>query len=164
MNRGFLLAAAGLTLSACVPQGDFPSLAMRPAERRISTEAPVRPQPVVPSDPSLRDRIADLQHVAAEGDRAFGAAYGPTAAAVGGAGAQGSEGWIEAQQAVSQLETARAPTTRALIDLDQLAIDRADQPTSAADYAAVNEAIAAVERIAQGQQQRLDGLKARLER
>ncbi len=164
MRCPFVLLAAGLTVSACVPQGQFPSLAMRPAERRISTEAPPRPQPVVPSDPALRQRIADFQRLAAEGDRAFDASFGATATAVGAAGAEASESWVEAQQAVSRLETTREPITRALAELDRLAIARASVPTSAADYAAVEAAIAAVAAVAAGQQWRIDGLKARLDR
>jgi hypothetical protein len=158
------LVITGLTLSACVPQGEFPSLAMRPAERQVSTEAPVHPQPVVPSDSALRQRTAELQRLAAEGDRAFDAVFGLTTIAVGAAGAEGSETWVHAQQAVSRLETTREPTTRALTELDQLAIGRALVPTNAADYAAVEAAIATVMAVAAGQQRQIDGLKARLER
>jgi hypothetical protein len=164
VRRLFVLLVAGLTMSACVPQGEFPSLAMRPAERLISTEAPARPQPVVPSDPALRQRIAEFQRLAAEGARAFDATFGTTATAVGAAGGEASESWVEAQQAVSRLETTREPTTRALAELDRLAIGRANVPTNAADYAAVEAAIASVAVVAAGQQRRIDGLKSRLDR
>ena len=149
-------------LAACVPQGDVPSLAVRPAERDRTTLPPVRPTLDVPSDPALGQRIAELQRDAAAGDRAFDAAFGPTEAAIVRAGAPASESWVEAQLALSRLEAARNDTARALTELDRLAIDRAAVPTNEADYAAILEAIAAVEAIAALQQRRLDGLRARL--
>ena len=166
MTRPFLAFVpaifAPLALSACVAAGDFPSLAPRPAERERTLVPAARPVPVVPSDPALLARLAELRRLAAEGERAFEAAFGPAEAAVGRIGAQGSESWIEAQQAVSRLEAAREPTARALAELDRLSIDRADQPTNAGDFAELGAAIAAVEAIAAGQQQRLARLQARV--
>ena len=46
-----LLAAAAL--AACVPQGDVPSLAVRPAERDRTTLPPVRPAVDGPQRPGL---------------------------------------------------------------------------------------------------------------
>jgi hypothetical protein len=51
---------------------------------------------------------------------------------------------------------------RALAELDRLAIGRAEVPTSSEDFAALNAAIAEVERLAVSQQQRWDRLRARL--
>jgi hypothetical protein len=154
--------AAALTLFGCVPQGDFPSLAPRAAERDASSREPVRAAVDVPNDPALRQRLAELLRQAAEGERGFEAAHRPAEAAVRNAGAQGSDRWVEAQQALSRLEAAREGTTRALAELDQLALDRADRPTSSADSAAIEEAIAECGRIAATQQQRLARLRARL--
>lgn len=157
-----LLLLPLLGLAACVPEGDFPSLAQRPGERNLSTEAPVRPRVDVPDDPALRARIASLRQQAAEGDRAFDAAFAPSRAAVNASGPRESETWVEAQQALSRLEAVRAPTTLALADLDRLALTRAATPTSEADFAEINAALAAVEQIAASQQARLDGLRAEL--
>ena len=157
----FLAASA---LSACVPQGEVPSLAVRPAERDRTTLPPVRPALEVPNDAGLRQRVTGLLGDAAEGDRAFDVAFGPTEAAIARAGATASESWVEAQMALSRLEASRNDTARALVELDRLAIDRAAVPTSEEDYAAILAAIASVEAIAARQQQRLVGLRARLSR
>ncbi|HWT13773.1 MAG TPA: hypothetical protein VN231_13550, partial [Allosphingosinicella sp.] len=98
----------------------------------------------------------------AAGDRAFAEAYGGAEAAVAAGGARGSEGWIEAQQALSRLEAARQPTTHALGELDRLAVGRIDMATSEEDFAFLNDALAAVERMAAGQQERLERLRERL--
>jgi len=156
------LAAAALALAGCVPGDDFPSLAPRPAERDLSTEDPERPQVAVPDDPGLRAGVEALRAEAAAGERAFEAAYPAAAAAVAAAGPPESDGWVAAQQALSRLEAARARTMRALAELDRLAVAGADRPTSAADFAAIEAAIAAAGRLATGQQQRFDGLRTRL--
>ena len=158
------LFLAVTALAACVPQGDVPSLAVRPAERDRTTLPPVRPAVEVPSDAALRQRIAELLSAASEGDRTFDAAFGPTEAVIARAGAPASENWVEAQMALSRLEAARNDTSRALVELDRLAIDRATVPTNEADYAAILAAIASVEAISAVQQQRLDVLRARLSR
>lgn len=162
MNRRPLLLFPAILLAACVPEGDFPSLAMRPGERDLSTEEPTRPAIEVPDDGALRQQVAELRRLAAQGDAAFDAGYGATAAAVAAAGPRESDGWVEAQQALSRLEAAREATMRALADLDRIAMDRIGAPTSASDFAAINAAIAAVEQLALAQQQRMDALRARL--
>jgi hypothetical protein len=153
---------AALLLAGCVAQDGFPSLAMRPAELDLSTEEPVHPAVEVPTDPALRARIADLLRQASEGERGFAAALGPAEAAVAAAGGVGSESWVEAQQALSRLETRRAPTARALAELDQLSRERAEMATNAEDFAALDAAVAEAGRIAAGQEERLDRLQARL--
>src|SRR5688500_16718120 len=108
------VAAAGglfcglLTLGGCAPSDGFPSLAMRPVELQRSFEEPERPPVIVPSDASLLARIQALRGEAGSGDSAFEAAWPAAQAAVGRAGGRESESWIEAQQALSRLEAARA--------------------------------------------------------
>ena len=155
-------AIAALLMPGCAAEGDFPSLAMRPAERDRSVEEPERPTPEVPDDPALRRRLSELAATASEGERAFDAAFGPVQAAIGAAGPPESESWVAAQQALSRLEAVREPTTRALAELDRLALGRAEAATSAADLAALGAALSEAERIAAGQQQRIDGLRGRL--
>ena len=155
-----LLAASAL--GGCVPQGDFPSLAPRPAERDRSMEPPVRERIATPADPALRRRVTELERQAAEGNRAFDAAFGPAETAVARAGASESDSWVAAQQALSRLEAARTETMRALTGLDRLAIDRADLATSEEDFGAIEAAIAAAQRLAADQQERLQRLRERL--
>ena len=156
------LAAAAALLPGCVVQGPFPSLAPREAERADPTAEPVRTPPAVASDPALRARLTELIALARQGERDFEAAYGPAQAAAGAAGAQGTESWVSAQEAISRLEAARAETTRALADLDRLAIERADLPTNAEDHAALLAAIEQAAAIAAGQQSRIDRLRTAL--
>ena len=163
-SRLFLaLPAAAFALAGCVASDGFPSLAPRPAERIVSAQEPVHPPVQVPSDAALRARIAGLERQADEGNRAFDAAYGLTEAAVNAAGPQGSDSWVEAEQALSRLEATREPTTRALAELDRLALERAEAPTNAEDFAAINFTLASVGLVAARQQQRWDRLRARLE-
>jgi len=153
---------AALAVAGCVPQGEFPSLAPRPAERDRSMEPPVHEAVATPTDPALRQRVAELERQAAEGDRAFDAAFAAAEASVGSAGAAQSESWVEAQQALSRLEAARTGTMRALTELDRLAIDRADRATSVEDFAAIDAAIEMAQGLAEGQQARIAALRARL--
>jgi hypothetical protein len=158
-----IAVAAGLLLAGCMAEGPFPSLAQRPAEREPIRE-PERPQPQVPSDSSLRSRISDRVAQARSGQQAFEAAAGSAEAAARAAGAQGSDSWVAAQEQISRLEAARAPTTRALADLDALALERASIATSETDWAELNAALSEVQRLAQAQHEHVDRLKALIAR
>jgi hypothetical protein len=158
------IAFAGLAaalLAGCVSQGPFPSLAPRPAESEDWTGEPARAAPAVADDPALRARIAALLDEARAGARDFDADFGPAERAAAQAGAEGSDSWIEAQQAISRLEAAGARTGEALAGLHQLRLEREGRPTSAADLAASDAAIAAAEAIAARQQRRTDRLSRR---
>lgn len=162
MKRFFRLASAlavPLLAGACMAEGPFPSLAQRDVERQPLGE-PVRVMPMVPDDPALRGRIGDLVAQARQGDQAFEAAFRPAEAAARSAGQSRSDSWIAAQEQVSRAEAARAGTTGARADLDRLALERSNLPTSVADQAALDSAIAVVDRLALDQQSRLDRLKA----
>ncbi len=151
-----------LLLAACVAPGDFPSLAVRPEERELSLEEPVRTPPAVADNAALGAQIADVVARARQGQRAFAAVEDRAAAAVRGAGGRGSDTWVAAQEALSVLEAARAPTTRALADLDQLLIARAAVPTSAADFQRLEAARDEAQALARAQTARIEGLAARL--
>lgn len=158
MKRPLLLPA--LLLGGCVAQGDYPSLAPREGEE-LAIEEPVREPPAVADDTELRAGIAALVAEARGGAREFGALYGEAERAVARAGAEGSDSWIEAQQAISRLEAARLATGRAAAELDRLNLARADQATSDADQLALQAAIAEVATIAADQQARIDRLRGR---
>jgi len=155
-----LLLASALLLAGCVSDGPFPSLAPREAEE-LAIEEPERAPPVVADDEGLLAHVAARVADARIGAMAFERALGEAERAVARAGREGSDSWIEAQQAISRLEAARSYTTRAEADLDRLSLTRADLPTSAADQQALNAAIAEVAAIAAGQQARIDRLRAR---
>ncbi|HVQ09690.1 MAG TPA: hypothetical protein VMS43_14775 [Allosphingosinicella sp.] len=156
-KRAALLAAlTGALLAGCVTEGPFPSLAPRPDER-LTIEEPVREAPIVADDPAVRARIADLLAEARQGNRTFEADYGAAARAARG-GLVGSNVWIEAQQALSRVEAARGRTAAAAAELHQLALERADQPMSAADREGLDEAVAEADRLLAAQQARIDRL------
>jgi hypothetical protein len=157
-KRAALLAAlAGASLAGCVTEGPFPSLAPRPDER-LAIEEPVREAPIVADDPAVRTRVAALLDEARQGERAFDADYGAAARASSRAGPTGSDSWIAAQQAISRVEAARGRTSDAATALHQLGLERADQPLSAADRQALDDAIAEADRLVAGQQVRVDRL------
>ena len=150
--------------AACAPEGDFPSLALRPGERDVSTEAPVRAPIVVPGDPELRERVASLAAQAAAGDRGFDAELAASAPVVLSAGAPQSESWVQGQLALSRIEASRAATTSALAELEALRVARAALPTNDEDFAAIESALARVTGLVAVQQQRVDRLRAGLAR
>lgn len=157
MKRMFL-AALALFLTDCTTSGPYPSLAQRPGEN-LPIEEPVRPPQAAPGDAALRRRIDALAIQARQGMSDFDAAYDATQRAVSAGGAEGSDSWVQAQLALSRLEAARARTTDAVAELDQLARARADLPTGADDQAALDAALADAGRLAANQQERLNRLR-----
>ena len=161
-----LPVAALAALAGCAQDGDYPSLAQRPAEleyARESGQVPTSPRAAA-DDVAVSDRIAALTAEARGGEAEFEAAYGAASAAAGRAGPEGSDSWIEAQQAISRLSVAQARTTRALADLDQFALARAGEAASLspADEARLRAAVEAVQALANAQSERLARLEASL--
>ncbi|HST36666.1 MAG TPA: hypothetical protein VLK25_08570 [Allosphingosinicella sp.] len=159
MIHRFACLAAALSLAGCAAQGPFPSLAPRPAEQMDMSVDPVRPDPVIADDPALAQQLAGLVAEARAGWRDFETEAGPAARAVAASGPSGSDSWVVAQQAISRLEAARARTQAARSDLDRLALERQDQPTSPADRQAIEAAIAETEAIAAREQNRLEEIR-----
>jgi hypothetical protein len=157
-----LLAAGFALLTGCAARGDFPSLAPRPIERELAVEQPAPKAPEPAADPALAARIAELLGQARAGSAAFETALAAARGAAAGAGAAGSDGWIAAQAAVSRVEAARTEVVTALAELDRIGIERARQPTSAADRAMVTAALNDVQAIADRQHEQLDKLRALL--
>lgn len=153
-----LTAPPLLALAGCASAGEFPSLAIRPEERDISLEEPVRTPPPVADAPALRAEAIALLERARQGQRAFAGVESQAAQAVRGAGGRGSDSWTAAQEAISALEAARAPTTRALADLDQLLIARAAMPTSVGDFRLIEEAQSEAQSLARAQTARIEAL------
>jgi hypothetical protein len=166
MIRAFAPSVILMSLAAgcSAPPANPPSLAPRPAEA-IDPRVPIPSEaPVGPVAPALASRLAQLVAEARSGDAAFREAAAAAERLAAAAGAPHSEGWIAAQQAVSAAQAARAPTTRALGDIDSLAATalatRGGIP--AGDLAAIRAAAADVAAIDQSQAERIDALQARL--
>lgn len=154
------LLALCLTTAGCVANGPFPSLQPRAAEQTSNMEEPVRQPVLIASEQPLRARTAGLLATARRGQQAFEAAFGTASTSAARAGAAGSESWIEAQQAISRVEAARAETVQALADLDALSIERAEIATSIDDLGIVASALEEAQNIANAQSERLDRLRA----
>ena len=157
------ILAAAIALSGCTAGGPFPSLAQREVERQPIAE-PVRATPVVADDIGLRSAIAEHLARARQADAKFATTIGSAESAARAAGSPGSDSWVAAQEQVSRAEAARAGTTLAYGDLDRLALERSNLPTSPNDQAALASALSEVEQIAAGQQSRLERLKTLIAR
>jgi len=154
--RAPILCLAGLVpLAACAPEGPYPSLEVRPIEKRYAAagDEPGTPAPPsIPEDVTLADRVAALSAAALQGQIEFARALPIARAAVARAGAPGSDSWIDAQQAASRLEVARALTVDALTELDQLALEKAAAgPLAPADAMRIASAIVEASALADGQ-------------
>lgn len=148
-------------IAGCAAAGEFPSLQPRPVEQ-LSMEEPVREAAVVPADSALVGRARALLTEAQRGDQAFEVAYGRALPAVRAAGRSGSDSWINAQQAISRVEAARADTSTALANLDQLVGERDDVATNADDEAEIRAMLVEVSRIADDQQRRTTALRSQV--
>lgn len=156
--RGPLLASAAVLAAGCVSEGPFPSLAPRPDER-LAIEEPVREAPQIPDDSGLRVRINALLAEARAGEAAFERDFEAAARTAARAGAEGSDSWIDAEQAFSRAEASRIRATDAAAELHEIALARAGQPTSPADLAALEAAIAQADEIVAAQQARLNRIR-----
>ena len=164
MIRSLLLPVL-LLLGACASSGRHPpSLAHRAAED-IDPRIPVQ-HPIVKrgANLTLAAKLAALLNQAQVGDEAYRAALGPTRRAVSAAGKTGSDGWIAAQQQLSALEQARAPTTSAAAAIDALAGDaiKADSGIDADELEAIQRAAQEADAVSARQTSELAALNARL--
>ena len=155
--RVLVLPATAL-LAGCITHGPWPSLAPRPDEG-LTIEEPVREAPQIADDSALRVRINNLVAEARAGNAAFEQDYGDAARTASRAGAEGSDSWMAAQQALSRVEAARGRTSDAAAELHQLAVARAGQPTSPGDQAALEAAIDQADGVVAAQQARLNRIR-----
>ena len=162
--RHSVLAITAALAGCGTPQTSAPSLAPRAAEA-IDPRLPVESGGVQrPLDPALAARLAGLVAQAREGDAAFAAAASEAQRLAAAAGAPQSESWVVAQQAVSAAVAARAPTTRALGDIDAIAAAALARHggIAPADLAAIEAAAAEVGAIDRRHARTIDSLQARL--
>jgi hypothetical protein len=153
-------------LGACtVPGGAPPSLLPRAAEAidpRVPVERPLNDRLV---DAALAARLAQLVGQAGAGDAAFGPAAAEAERLAASAGGPRSDSWVVAQEALSAAIAARAPTARALADIDSLGAGKlqAQGGLAPSDLAAIRDAAARVEAIDQRQARTIAALQRRLE-
>ncbi|MEO7365041.1 MAG: hypothetical protein ABIW03_01820 [Sphingomicrobium sp.] len=157
---GLTLALAGCAAPPAPPA----SLAPRAAEAidpRVPVVVATTSQPV---SGAIANRLAELIGQARRGENAFASAAALAQRLASAAGPPQSESWVVAQEALSAAVAARAPTTRALGDIDGItAAALAKQGGLApADLAATEAAAAEVGAIDQRQAQVIDALQQRL--
>ncbi len=166
MRTGIPLALLAIaSLGACsTPPGNYPSLAPRPQEA-IDPRIPVPNEVHVgPADPNLSAHLAALVDQAQAGDRAFQGIAENAERLAASAGAQQSESWVAAQQALSAAQEARAPTTRALGDIDAIGANALEKNGGipAGNLAAIQAAAAKVAEIDNSEADRIDAIERRL--
>jgi hypothetical protein len=160
-----IAAAVAASIGACtVKRGAPPSLLPRAAEKidpRVPVEAPINSRPV---DATLASKLAAFVSQAHGGDAAFAPALAKAEQLAAAAGAAHSDGWTVAQEALSAAIAARAPTARALVDIDALGADKlqAQQGLSPADLEAIRSAGSEVGTIDQRQADAVAAIQRRL--
>ena len=150
-----------LLLTACADQSVGPSLSKRAIESLPLTEPQTEAEAPAAADPATRARIAALLAQAREGQTAFASLLPRARQAADSAGAETSESWIAAQQLLSAAESARAPSSRALGELDALiaAQVHGGSDQGLAELQAAQSEVAAV---VEDQQRAIDALRERI--
>jgi hypothetical protein len=158
--RAHLALFVPLVLTAgCAAPGPYPSVAPRPAEKAYAEDAEERKPTPQPDDPALAGEIDRLLADAKAGAAQFDSALPAAQRTAGSAGASGSDSWIEAQQTLSRLESARARTTAALADLDRLSVERTSAGTlGEGDRERLRRATEEIQALADSQADRLQRL------
>jgi len=152
-------------LAACAGTGNAPpSLLPRAAEAidpRLPVAGAVNDRPV---NPALATKLAALTSDARSGDAAFAPAAATAERLAGAAGPSHGEAWIAAQEALSAAVAARAPTARALAEIDALGADKlqAQGGLSPSDLAAITSAGDEVGAIDRRQAAAIAAIQARL--
>ena len=117
--------------------GDYPSLAIRDAERVSGTLQPAEPYVPAPIDAAT---LASVEGLVQQANAAYAAYRGKLervrATALRARGASvGSDAWAAASVALAELETERSRTMVALADLDRLYVAAATEGAATAELA-----------------------------
>lgn len=164
--RPFVIAALLLAAAGCARDTNVPSLARRPAEA-IDPRVPI-PSEVVSGPPAaaVRARVAALIDAAQGGQGSFDPLMASAERLAAGAGAQGSESWVAAQEALSAAISARAPVAKALGDIDSLAADALQHAGTIppGDLDAVQRGAATIQSLDERQAARIAEVQRRLAR
>ena len=161
------LAPLLLSLAACsTPRLELEALQPRSAEA-IDPRLPVEPlRTATPVDAALLEKVDALKAQAAASVPPFEQALIRAARLAETAGGEGSESWVEAQQALSAAQALRGPLMLALGDLDALldADIAPDQRIASSDRQYLMDASAELTTIANGQQDKIVAIEALLRR
>ena len=166
MRLLLVLSAIALAEGCAAPPHNVPSLAPRAAEG-IDPRVPIPGDVIVgPADANLSAHLAALVDQAQAGDSAFQGAAAEAERLAKAAGPQQSESWVIAQQALSAVHAARAPTTRALGDIDALAATALEQQGGLppGNLVAIQTAASTVSAIDNRQSARIEAIENRLGR
>ena len=158
-----LISASLLSLSACGAPVQAPSLMPRAVEKQpIDMPVEQASEPERPADPALQAALAKQIDAAQAGDRDFAARRSAAENAVAKAAgkAQGGEEWVQAQEAITALESARAAVRNAAAAIDALR----DDPAYAApgNRAAIDAAARQVSAIEDAQSAAVAALTGKL--
>jgi putative membrane protein len=162
-SHGLLIFAAASSLSACGSQVTAPSLLPRAVEKQpIDMPVSEPTERETPADPALQAQIAKYVADAEAGDKAFAEQRAAADAAVARAAgtAPGDELWVQAQEKVTALETARVAVRDAAAAIDALRLDPANAGTGS--RAAIDAATARIEAIERAEAQAVAALNAKL--
>jgi hypothetical protein len=153
-------------LAGCATaDGDYPSLAIRDAERSANEVVPAPQLDPAPPPPvasaALLERVETLRQQAGTAhDRFLSAVPAARRTVSAGAGAsRASDAWAGAQVALADLESLRSVTAVPLADLDELLTSQATAFEPAAEVAAAR---ADVIRMVAEEDEILAGLRSRL--
>ncbi len=122
--------STSLVLGACAKAGpEYPSLAIRDAERAQGSMLPPPPYIPPPIPAAVGDQLTQLSTQAQTSHREFDTLATQARRAVAAARGQGpgSDSWAVAQIAVAKLESQRSATMIPLADLDRLFVDAASE-------------------------------------
>ena len=166
MRIRLLLALSAITVAGgcAAPSHNVPSLAPRAAEA-IDPRVPIPGDVIVgPADANLSAHLAALVDQAQAGDLTFQGAVAEAERLAQAAGTQQSESWVIAQQALSAAHAARAPTTRALGDIDALAATALEKQGGLppGNLVAIRTAATTVSAIDNRQASRIEAIEDRL--
>jgi len=130
MSKRLLAALACVCTAACATApGDYPSLAIRDAERVSGTLQPAEPYVPPAPTPAVMASVEGLVEQAAAAYESYRGMLAGARSAVqtaSGAGV-GSEAWARASVAIAGLETERSRVMIALAELDRLHVNAATE-------------------------------------
>jgi hypothetical protein len=146
MNRRALALPALAALAACAsPASNYPSLAIRPAERATGTLQPPPAEPVLtPPPPATLASVSQLAADARASHRAFAEVVAGARGAISAARgkAVGDDAWARGEAALADVCAARARTMIPLADLDRLYVDAATQGEETGRIGAARDEVA----------------------
>jgi hypothetical protein len=157
-----VLLLVPVALAGCTQSPDrYPSLLPRPIETQSLAE-PERLTAVATPDATLDARIAEITGALQANDAEFRKAAQEAEAKIAVARGlpEGSEGWLDAQAALSTLDTLRAPGVTGLADLERLATEHA--ASGRPPYPALDTAVSEAEAMSAAQAARITGLEKAL--